>query len=462
MTTATLPAVSAARPQPPRPVLLIAVLCGVQFLVILDSLAVALALPSIAHDLGLAPDRLSWVVNAYSVALASGLLLGGRLGDVYGRRPVLISGVSLLTAGALLAGLAPGTAVLLAGRVLQGVGAALAYPPALALTGDCFPVDPWRSRAYAGAAISGASGTVAGAAFGGIVTGLLGWHWVFLLTVPAGVALLAAGRGVLPSHPRAGARRRQLNLPGVALAGGVVATLVLSLARAERHGAAQWAGIAGLTGTAVLGAAFLGWERRVHDRLIPARLLRSRRLLGGCAGIAANSALYTAVVFIGTLHLQLRLGLTPMATGLAFLPLSAAAVAAGTWLVTPLRRRFGSVPVAGAGLLLGTGALMLLAAAPARPSYLRDLLPGLVLIGIALTAAFVSLTEHTIGGIDAAHRGVASGLFETSTHVAGALAVSLYAELLTRGAGYPAAYLSGAALTVTGAAGAMTLLGRGR
>lgn len=442
-----------------RATALVVVLAGAQFLVVLDSLAVALALPAIGADLGLAPAGLAWVVNAYSLALVAGLLLAGRLSDTYGRRPVLQSGVVLLSVGAVLAGLAPTGEVLLGARVVQGLGGALAYPPALALTAEAFPADPWRSRAFTAGAVAGASATVVGAVFGGTVTGQLGWTWVFLLTVPPGLLLLGLGALVLPAPP-ARVVGRCLDLRGAALVAASVVMLVLTLARIDPHGLADPLLQAGAVVVVVLLGALVLVERRSPDPLVPLSLVRSRRLAGGCLAIAANSALYSAVVFTTTLQLQSELRLSPTRAGLAFLPVSAASLLVGALAVTRLRRRFGSLPVAVGGLLLGALALTMLAGAPAAPSYPSRVLPALVLVGLALTAAFVSLTEHTLGGRGSRDRGVVAGVFETSTHLGGALSVATYASLIGVH-GYRAAHAAGAVVLVAGAT-ALLLLTRRR
>lgn len=334
-----------ARPTPPlrSPALLVLVLAGVQFLVVLDSLAVALALPSIGADLSMGPTGLAWVVTAYSLALASGLLLAGRLSDLHGRRPVLLTGQTLLTGGAVLATLTGDGAVLIGARLLQGAGAALAYPPALSLTAGSFPTDPWRGRAFAAGAVAGSSGTVAGAVFGGVVTGELGWAWTtFGLTIPPGLLLLGLGHVVLPrttldQHPASSRRRglRGLDLPGAALAAAAVTAALLALTRAEERGPTDPLVLVAAGAAVVLTVAFVAWERRANTPLLSARLVRSHRLLGGCLGIASNSVLYSAVVFIGTLHLQDGAGMTPTQAGLAFLPVS---------LTRPARRGSGHHP----------------------------------------------------------------------------------------------------------------------
>jgi MFS family permease len=429
-----------------RPALLVAVLCGVQFLCVVDSLAVALALSAIAADFRLSGPASAWVVTATSVALAGGMLIAGRLSDLRGRRPPFVAGLALLTAGALLAGLAPGPAALLAGRVLQGLGAALAYPSSLALISESFPADPWRSRAFAGSAVAGAAASILGAGFGGIVTGTLGWRWVFGLTVPVGIALAVAGLRVLPPDPPR--RSGSLDLPGALLATAAVTAVVAAPTGAPLLLVAAAAAIAGLVVR----------ERRAADPLLPPGLLREPRLLGGCLGIAASSAVYSAVAVTGGRQLQEQLGLSPVRAGLALLPVGAGIVLAGVLAVTPLRHRFGSVAVATGGLLAGAAGLAWLALSPPR---LPALLGPLLLVGAALAASSTGLKEHTLGGGPDSRRGVAAAVFEASTHVGGAVSVAVYAVAVT--AGWGVAHAAGAAFGLAGAVAVATLQGlRGR
>jgi MFS family permease len=435
------PARAADSGGPARAAVLVAVLAGVQFLAVLDSLAIALALPAIGRDLGLSAAGTTWVINATSVALAGGLLVSGRLSDLYGRRRLFLAGLVLLGAGAVLAGAAGSPAVLLAGRALQGLGAAVAYPSALALTSESFPRDPWRSRAFAGAAVGGAAASILGAGFGGIVTGLLGWRWVAWLTLPPLLALLALAAAVLPADgPRR--RGRSLDLPGAALATVTVTALVAAVvARDLRLGAVALAA----------GVLLAGHERRTADPLLPPGLLTVPRMAGGCLGIAASSAVYSSVAVTGGAQLQ-ALGLTPTRAGLALLPVGVGIVACGL-VVTRLRRRFGSVALAAAGLAAGSAGLVWLAAAPEHPAYPTRLLPPLLLIGAALAASSTGLKEHTLGAGDDDGRGVAAAAFEGSTHVGGAVAVACFALAAT----YPAAHLVGAAFGAAGTAAVLIL-----
>ena len=434
-----------------HPAVLIGVLCGVQFLAVVDSLAVALALPAIGRDLALGPTGLSWVMNAMSLSLAGGLLLAGRLCDVYGRRPMFVVGLVLMTVGAAVAGGATGPAMLLTGRVLQGLGAATAYPSALALLGDSFPDEPWRSRAFAGVSVSGASATATGVVFGGLATAWLGWPWVFWLTAPAGLLLLAVGALVLPAPgPR---RSRSLDLPGAALAIAAVVTVVATVVHTGETHRLGLATLFGAGAAVVLLVALMAWERVAAEPLLPGHVLRSSRLRGGSASMAASSAVYSAIAFTVALQLHDQVGLSPAEAGAALLPLAAGIVLTGTLLAPRLRRRFGSVRLALGGLVLGVAGMCWLAAAPPSPSYVGQLLPPLLLVGAGLSGASTGAMEHALGSSETENGGVASGAFETSTHVGGAVSVSCYASVLAIAPGsYPLAHLLAAGFGLLGAA----------
>ena len=430
------------------------VLAGVQLLAVLDGLAASLALPAIGADLGLGPAGLAWTLNTTSVALAGGLLVAGRLGDVVGRRPLFLTGVALLGVGSLVSGAATTPAVLFAGRTLLGVAAALAYPSALALTSSLFTDEPWRTRAFAAASVAGASGAVAGAVYGGVVTGVLGWRWVFWLTVPVALALLAAAWWLLPHEDDGGLRSsRSLDLPGAALA---------TLATASVVGTVIGVGTDSMTLTPAAALALVGasaacllvvHERRVADPLLPTRVVGSRRLRGGCGGMAASSALWSVVVFVLSQQLQ-EGGLSSTRAGLALLPASIGIVVGGTLVVPRLRRRAGSVRVALGGLLLGAVSTGWLALAPADPSYVGDLLVPLLLLGAALSAISTGLMEHTLKDGAPGAESVSAAVLESSLHVGGAVSVAVYAALLATTGGPAPAYAAAAGFALVGFAAA--------
>lgn len=435
-------------------VALASVLAGVQLLAVLDSLAAALALPQISRDLDVGTAGAAWVLNATSVALAGGLLLAGRLGDLWGERRLFLAGTGLLVAGSLVAGSAPGLGVLLTGRVLLGLGAALAFPAALALTNASFPDEPWRSRAFAVMATAGAAGALGGAVYGGIVTDLLGWRWVFWLTVPVTAGLWAAGWRLLPPPPAAARPGRSLDLPGallatVALAG--VAAGVVGLGTGSTGAATATT----LLALAAAAAAGLVWhERRTADPLLTAGVVGSHRLLASCAGMAAGSALWTAVVFVHAQQLQSD-GWSAARAGLAILPASVGMVVAGLLVVPRACRRLGPGPVAVAGLAVSSGCLVVLAVVGAEP-WRTVVLPTLLLLGGGLSAIRAGLLDHALRDGDRASGGVAAAVFESSAHVGGAVSVAAYAAAMATG-GFVPAYLAGAAFGALGLTGVTTI-----
>lgn len=433
---------------------LAAVLAGVQLLAVLDSLAAALALPSISADLAVGAAGAAWVLNATSVALAGGLLLAGRLGDLWGERRLFLAGTALLTIGSLAAGAAPGLAVLLCGRVLIGLGAALAFPAALALTNASFPDEPWRSRAFAVTATAGAAGSIGGAVYGGVVTDLLGWRWVFWLTVPVTAALALAGTRLLPrAAPRAVTRSLDATgalLATVALTGVAAAVIGLGTGSSDPRLAA------GLLVLVVAAAGLLlVHEQRVPDPILPATVVRSRRLLGACAGMAAGSALWTAVVFVHAQDLQAD-GWSAARSGAAMLPASAGIVVAGLLLVPRANRRHGPVRVAATGLVLAATSITLLAAVSG--SWAATVLPLLVVVGAGLSAIRAGLLDHALGDVADGSGGVSAAVFESSAHVGGAVSVAAYAGALAAG-GFGAGYLVAGVFGALGLAG-VAVLGR--
>ncbi|WP_170293665.1 MULTISPECIES: MFS transporter [Nocardiopsis] len=432
------------------------VLGSAVFLALFDSTAVATALPAIGRELEISSANLTWVVNAYSLGLGCFVLVGGRIADLIGRRLTLVIGLSLLAAASALAGTAPVFGVLLAARVLQGVAAALALPAALALTGQLFVQEPMRSRAFAVNAVAGSAAGLLGVIAGGTVTTVVGWRWIFLCAaVPAVLAVLAA-IALLPRDAQK-PRRRTLDLLGVALAAAGLAGVLYGLTSAgQEQPLHAWLPAAALGG-ALLGL-FVLRQVKATDPLLNLSLLRSPRTLGGSLGIAAHSAAYTAVSVIGSLQMQLAAGATPAQAGLLLSPVLVIVIIASA-LIGPVLRRFGTRLIAGASLVLSGAAL----AVPAAVSSSAPLWA----YGLALTvwAALggginhVALTRETIGNAPSGQRGAISGIFETATHIGGALALAIYAGALAAG-GFSAAYLWAIAFSVAGAAAVFLLIPR--
>jgi MFS family permease len=432
----------------------VAVVCAAHFLIGVDGLAVAIALPALQRDLGLAPIDGQWVLSAYGLAFGGTLLLGGRVGDLYGRRRLLVGGLVVFAAGGLLAGIATGLGMLIAARVLQGLGAAAAVPATLALIGSLFPAGPERTRALARLAATASVGTMTGLLLGGVVTDLLSWRWVFLLTAPVAAVAAAAAARLLP-EARAERRPPGLDGFGSALVTAALVSLLYALTRIERGGVAQLEVLAPLAAGVALLGGFVAHERRARAPLLRLGILRVPSLRTASIGGGVNSVAFTAIVYVGTLYLQSAAGYGPLEAGLALTPLDAVA------FVVPLLgagaiARSAQRPLLAASFALTALALAWLARAPVPVDYAADVLGPLVVLGASLSTAFVVLTRSAVADVEPDERGVASGIFETANHLfGGAVGVAVYAAVITATDGYGGAFLTGACITLGGVAAAL-------
>jgi MFS family permease len=428
------------------------VACGAHFLIGVDGLAVAIALPAIQTDLEAAPIDAQWVLTAYGLAFGGSLLLGGRLGDHYGRRRLLVGGMALFAGASLLAGLAPGLWALVAARALQGLGAAAAVPAALALIGSLLPAGPERTRALSLLGAMASVGIMSGLLMGGVATQLLGWRWVFLPMVPAAALIAVAAPRALPEG-RAERPERRLDVAGAALVTVGLMTLLLGVTRIERAGVAALATLAPLVAGAALVAAFVAWERRAPAPLVRFAILRVRSLRAASLGAAANSVAFTAIVYVGTLYLQGPLGYGPLEAGLALLPVDAVAMVVPLAFAGQIARRSPRA-LLGGSFAFTVLALLWLARAPAPAAYATDVLAPLVVLGASLSIAFVVLTHEAVAEVAVGDKGLASGVFETANHLfGGAVGVAVYATVLAA-AGYGAAFLAAALMATLGLAAA--------
>ncbi|XVQ85427.1 MFS transporter [Microbispora siamensis] len=428
----------------------LALLASSQFLVVLNTSIVNVALPAIGDDLSLSAAGLSWVVNAYLIAFGALLPAGGRLADLYGGRRALAAGLALFTAGSAGAALSPGAGALIAARAVQGVGAAVLSPAALAVLLALYPAGAARARALGVWGSVSAAGGAAGVLLGGLLTGALGWWSVFAVGVPVATFVLVAVPRLVPGDDRP-PRGGGLDLPGT-----LSVTLGL-LGVAYGLGGGGWAAIA--AGVALLGV-FALWERRVEQGLkqgaavplIPPSLLRTADV-----GIGNVLMLLLGMVWVGTffflpLYQQRVLGYSPLEAGLTQLPLALALVLA------PLaagRLRRTLVP----GLLTLAAGLAWLARAPEDGTFLVDLLGPTVLVGAGLGLAFVPLTALGVAGVPGERAGVASGLITTTRQVGGALGLAVLtsvAGLAPAGVtGYRHAFLAAAAISLVAATAAL-------
>jgi EmrB/QacA subfamily drug resistance transporter len=434
---------------------------------VLDTTIVGVALPDIRHDLGFSPPSLSWVVNSYLLAYGGFLLLGGRLGDLFGHRRLFTAGISVFTLASLACGLARGQGFLLAARAVQGAGGAVASAVALSLVVSLFTEPGERARALGVFGMASAGGGSIGVLLGGVLTGLLSWHWIFLVNVPIGVAVLLASLRVLPA-PAAGAGRGRLDVPGAVLVTAAVLLAVYAITGASRAGWTSARTGGELAGAAVLLAVFAAVESRAAVPLIPLRLLLGRNLAGASlTGVLWSAAMF-ACFFVTTLYLQLVLGYRPLLTGLAFLPMNLIMSGLSAGVSARLVDRFGIRPPLVTGLLLAAVGLALLGQAPVGGHFLTNVLPGGILLGAGAGTAVPPLLLAATGDVPLSESGLASGIASMSFMLGGALGLAVLASLaatqtaslLAAGHGYLAALTGGyhAAFRVGAASAALAAL----
>src|SRR3954471_20939839 len=401
----------------------VVVICAAHFLIGVDGVAVAIALPALQRDLGAAPVDGQWVLSGYGLAFGGCLLLGGRLGDLYGRRRMLMAGLAVFGAGAAAAGFAPSLETLVAARVVQGLGAAAAVPASLALIGSLFPPGRERTRALSLLAATTSAGVITGLLAGGVLTGLLGWRWVFLALPPLALAAAAAAPALV-AEARAEPPVPAPDIPGALL---ITTGLVAAIAGLTR-------GSAGLLVIGVvLAGGFVVWERRADAPLMQLELLHAPSLRTAVLGAGVNSITFTGIVYVGTLYLQDALGYGAVAAGAALLPVDVVAfvvpIVAGGYVArrSPRTLLAWSFAASAAGLLW-------LARAREPASYIVDVLAPLALLGASLSLAYVLLTQQAVADVGPDEKGVASGIFETANHlVGGAVGVAVYATVLHAG-----------------------------
>jgi EmrB/QacA subfamily drug resistance transporter len=402
--------------------LALAVLAVAQFMVFLDETVVNVALPSIKDDLGFSQAALAWVVNAYMLTFGGLLLLGGRVGDLFGRRRLFLAGTALFAQASLLAGLAQSEGMLVGARALQGVGAALATPAALSLVTALFPAGAERVKALGiWGALSGL-GFAVGILLGGALTDLASWRWVFLINVPVAFAALAI-------VPRLVAESRTAGRRGFDLAGAVTVTagttiLVYALLKTSDYGWRSGATYALVVAAVGVLGGFALIESRSAAPLIPAGFLHRRAALVSNVVQLLLGASAISTLFLLTLYVQQVLGYTPLEAGLAYLPL-ATGVAGATALANHLVPRLGPRLVAAAGLATIAAGLVVLGHAPVAGEYVADVLPGLVLVGVGAGLSFVSITTAALANVDEEAAGLASGLLSTAVMLGGASGLAI-------------------------------------
>ncbi|HEY7488725.1 MAG TPA: MFS transporter [Streptosporangiaceae bacterium] len=424
------------------------ILCAGMLMIILDGTIVTVALPAIQTDLGFSSSNLTWTVNAYMIAFGGLLLLAGRLGDLIGRKRVLIAGLALFTAASLLCGLATSPAMLIAARFVQGVGGALASAVSLGLIVTLFTEPRERGKAIGAYSFVGAAGASIGLVLGGILTQAFNWHWIFFINLPIGVAAAVLAVRVLDADRGIGLAA------GADVAGAVLVTAglmlgVYTIVETTQYG---WASThtLGLGALAVaLLAGFVARQATAAKPLLPLRTFRSRNVSGANVIQALMVAAGFAFQVTAALYMQRVLGYGPAEAGLG---LAAAAVSIGTLslgLSARLSARFGERAVLLAGLSLLTIAFALLTRAPVHGNYFVDLLPTMVLGG-GFGLALPTVTSLGMSGATQSDAGLVSGLFNTTQQVGAALGVAVLTTLAAARTGHLLGTGHGTAAALTG------------
>ncbi len=442
------------------------VLCFGVLMIVLDTTIVNVALPSIREDLRFSETSLVWVVNAYMLTFGGFLLLGGRLGDLFGHRKLFLIGLTLFTIASLACGLASSQGVLIASRAIQGLGGAVVTAVALSLIMGLFPEPADRAKAMGIYGFVCAAGGSIGVLLGGLLTTAFNWHWIFLVNLPIGVIVYTLCLRLLPQGA-AQARRVRLDVAGALT---ITAALMLAVYAIVNGNQAGWTSrqTMGLLSTAaLLLVTFLAIEARVRAPLVPLRLFRLRNLAtANIVGVLWAAAMF-AWFFISALYMQLVLGYTPMQIGLAFLPANLIMAAFSLGLSARIVMRFGIRGPLAIGMLLAGIGLALFARTPLDADFTRDVLPGMLILGLGAGMALNPVLLAAMNDVSASESGLASGIVNTSFMMGGALGLAVLAslaaarttELLGSGAaqaaalgsGYELAFSVGAAFAVLAA-----------
>ena len=442
------------------------VLCLGDLMIVLDVTIVGVALPSIREDLGFSEASLAWVVNAYLITFGGFLLLGGRLGDLFGHRRLFLLGIVLFTLASLACGLATSQEFLVGARAVQGLGGAVVSAVALSLIMTLFIEPAERAKAMGVFGFVAAGGGSIGVLLGGVLTDLLDWHWIFLVNLPVGVMVFALALVLIPAG-RGAAAATTLDVAGAVTVTASLMLAVYAIVNGNEDGwtSGQTTGL--LAAAAALLALFLGIEARVRSPLVPLGLFRLRNVsTANVVGMLWAAAMF-AWFFLSALYLQLVLGYSPLEVGLAFLPGNLIMAVFSLGLSAKLVMRFGiRLPLA-LGLLLAGIGLLLFARAPVDGNFVVDVLPSMILLGLGAGMAFNPVLLAAMSDVEPSESGLASGVVNTSFMMGGALGLAVLASLaasrtdslLASGdaplaaltGGYHAAFLVGAVFAVAAA-----------
>ena len=451
----------------------LALLSVVQFMVVLDIAVVNVALPSIQVDLGFSQENLQWVISAYALTFGGFLLLGGRAADLLGRRRVFLVGLLVFSVGSILAGLAWDDVSLIGARAVQGLGAAVISPAALSILTTTFSEGRDRNVALGVWGAVGGFGAAAGVLLGGVFTELLSWQWIFFVNAPVGIAAMAFTPFLLGESRNASAKR--FDVLGAVLVTSGLATAVFAITQANTYGWSSAKTLGLFAAAAAVLAGFVAVELRSEDPLMSFSIFRIKTVAGANAAGFILSTATMAMFLMLTLYMQQVLGFSPMQTGVAYL---AVAISVIVWsaVASTLVTKVGVKPVLVAGMAIVTLGLLYFTQVSADGSYVRDLLPGFLVIALGMGFSFVPISIAALAGVEADDAGLASGLINTSQQIGSALGIAVLsaiavaqtsdatragerrAEALTTG--FHAAFWAGAAVAAVGVVASLLLVRR--
>jgi EmrB/QacA subfamily drug resistance transporter len=436
-----------------NPWVVLVIICLAQFMVVLDATIVNVALPHIKLALGFTNANLQWIINAYTLVFAGFLLLGGRAGDLLGRKRLFLIGLVIFTTASLLNGLASTSGMLIGFRALQGLGAALISPAALSIISTTFAEGKERARALGVWAAIAIGGSAFGLVLGGWLTQSFSWRWIFFVNVPVGILTFLAALRIVPESKDEHAHQGY-DLGGAVTVTGGLMVLVYGLVTGQSHGWASTTTIGSFVASAALLTAFVLIELRSAEPLVRLSIFRVRSLLtANLAMFLAFSGMF-AMFYFNTLYIQEVLGFHPLKAGLSFLPFTGG-IMLSAGVASNLAPRIGVRPVAVVGMLLSIAGMLLFARMPLHGSYATDVLPGMIISALGMGAIFMPLTLMATTGLEDEDQGLASGLFNTSQQVGGALGLAILTTIAAskeHGSFTPTALVQGGHYGFAGAA----------
>ena len=408
--------------------LALALLCVVQFMVVLDIAIVNVALPSIQEDLGFSQENLQWVISAYALVFGGFLLLGGRAADLLGRRRIFIAGLVVFSVASLLAGLAWSEASLIGARALQGLGAAVITPAALSILSTTFTEGRERNIALGAWGAVGGFGAAAGVLMGGVLTSALSWSWILFVNVPVGATALVLAPILLRESRDASAK--SFDALGAVLVTSGLSLVVYAITQAGQHGWLATRTVSYFMVSAALLVGFIVWELRHSEPLMRIGILRIKTVSGAnVAGFILGTATFSLFLML-TLYMQDVLGYSPMRTGVAYLAVAGTAIVTSA-IAAQLVTRIGVKPALLIGMVSLTAGLLYFTQVSVHGSYLGDLLPGFLLVAVGLGFSFVPISIAALAGIEPREAGLASGLINTTQQIGGALGIAALSTIAT-------------------------------